>query len=298
MRVVTQSGLEHVGTSPVGVGLRHEHYNVALDPASPSIDFVEVHAENFFAKGGVTSHLLDKIVDMYPVSIHGTSMGLGSGISISDEYLKNFARLVNLIDPILISDHACFTWGRLSNKPVHAGDLLPLQFDRATLKVLSNNVDRVQQLLGRQILIENIVTYKHFAHNDFSETEFLSRLVENTQCGLLVDLNNLLVNFNNFPVGEPIESARQWLREVPSHAVKELHLAGSSEPTPGAMIVDDHAQPVSDQCWLLFSQAIKRFPKAAVLLEWDNNLPNWEELVNEARKANWWMNNLETELML
>ncbi|GGB21260.1 DUF692 domain-containing protein [Agarivorans gilvus] len=297
MTVLTQSSLEALGNSPVGVGLRHEHYNFALEPSSPSIDFVEVHAENFFAKGGATSYLLDQVAERYPVSIHGTSMGLGSGVSINDQYLKNFARLVNRIKPFLISDHACFTWGNLTNEPVHAGDLLPLQFDRATLQALSDNVDRVQQLLGRQILVENIVSYKSFAHNDFSETEFFSRLVENTQCGLLVDLNNLLVNFKNFPVGKPIEVAKQWLTEVPSDAVKELHLAGSSEPAPGAMIVDDHAQAVSDECWLLFYEAIKRFPEAAVLLEWDNNLPAWDELISEARKANGWMNRLKTELI-
>lgn len=293
-----QARPETLRFSPVGVGLRHEHYQSALDQSSPSIDFVELHAENFFAQGGATSYLLDQIAERYPVSIHGTSMGLGSTARINDTYLKNFARLVNRINPILISDHACFTWGELNGKPVHAGDLLPLQFDRATLQALSQNVDRVQQLLGRQILVENIVSYTSFPHNDFSETEFFSLLVEQTQCGLLVDLNNLLVNFRNFPSGEPILAAKQWLNEVPVHAVKELHLAGSTEATPGAMIVDDHAQPVSDECWLLFYKAIKSFPGAAVLLERDNNLPGWEELISEARQANWWMDRIETELML
>lgn len=294
MVVLTQGGLKTSSNSPIGVGLRYEHYNSALAQSSPSIDFVELHAENFFAQGGALSDLLEQIAQRYPVSIHGTSMGLGSAAGIKTEYLNHFARLVNRINPFLISDHACFTWGTLGDKPVNAGDLLPLQFDKVTLKVLSDNVDRVQQLLGRQILVENIVTYKSFANNDYSETEFLSRLVENTQCGLLVDLNNVLVNFKNFPAGDPQERAKQWLAEVPSHAVKELHLAGSSEPGAGAMIVDDHAQPVSVEGWLLFYHAIKRFPKAAVLLEWDNNLPSWEELVNEARQANWWMNRLET----
>ena len=296
--VVRQSSLEALGNSPVGVGLRHEHYNFALEQSSPSIDFVELHAENFFARGGPTSYLLDQIAERYPISIHGTSMGLGSVIGISDEYLNNFTKLVNRINPFLISDHACFTWGALNSKPVHAGDLLPLQFDKATLKVLSENVDRVQQLLGRQILVENIVNYNAFPRYEFSETEFLSRLVENTQCGLLVDLNNLLVNFKNFPEGEPLEVARRWIKEVPLHAVKELHLAGSSEPTKGALIVDDHSHPVSDECWLLFYDAIKRFPKSATLLEWDNNLPTWNELIGEARQANWWMDRIGSELML
>lgn len=297
MNVTNPSRLNPGANSPIGVGLRHEHYTVALDHSSSSIDFVEIHAENFFAQGGATSYLLDEIIERYPVSIHGTSMGLGSAHDIDKDYLKKFVRLVERVKPILVSDHACFTWGQKGNQLVHAGDLLPLQFDTATLKVLSDNVDRVQQMLGRQLLVENIVSYHQFADNDFSEPEFFSRLVDNTHCGLLVDLNNLLVNFHNFSANDPLEKSRQWLQHIPSHAVKELHLAGSSQSANGSLIIDDHAQPVSDECWLLFYDAIKRFSGAAVLLERDNNLPSWHELVCEARQANRWINRVATEYM-
>lgn len=298
MNVTKRSDLASRTNSPIGVGLRYEHYTVALDQSSSSIDFVELHAENFFAQGGPISYLLDEITERYPVSIHGTGMGLGSVQSIDKDYLKKFVSLVARVNPMLVSDHACFTWGHQNNQLVHAGDLLPLQFDTATLKVLSDNVDRVQQALGRQLLVENIVSYQQFPDNDFSESEFFCRLVENTRCGLLVDLNNLLINFRNFPAGEPLSMARQWLNHIPSHAVKELHLAGSTEPAKGHMIIDDHAQPVSDECWLLFYDAIKRFTGAAVLLEWDNNLPSWQELICEARQANRWINRAASEYML
>ncbi|GGF83235.1 DUF692 domain-containing protein [Alteromonas lipolytica] len=285
MAVLKPGGQALTSSAPVGVGLRHEHYSAALMQPSSSIDFVEIHAENFFADGGAICRLSDQIRDSYPVSIHGTAMGLGSAQGINPDYLKAFANLVKRIDPVLISDHACFTWGKLGNSPVHAGDLLPLKFDRATLDVLCDNIDRVQQLLGRQLLIENIVTYIPVAQSQFTETEFLSRVVEQTQCGLLVDLNNILVNYHNFSRENPLVQARQWLSELPAQAVKELHLAGSSPAAPGKLVVDDHGQPVSDDCWALFHNAHERFPEAATLIEWDNNLPQWPQLLAEAEQA-------------
>ncbi|MGQ8365114.1 DUF692 domain-containing protein [Glaciecola sp. 1036] len=271
--------------APVGVGLRHEHYSTALLKSSPSVDFVEIHAENFFAKGGAISRLLDQIVDTYPVSIHGTAMGLGSAQGISANYLRKFVQLVNRVNPILVSDHACFTWGALGNNPVHAGDLLPLKYDQATLNVLVNNIDQVQQALGRQILIENIVTYKHFENEDFYEAAFLAKVAEKTQCGLLVDLNNILVNYHNFSDANPLQAAKKWLQHIPPHLVQELHLAGSTPVQSDAYIVDDHGQPVSDECWELYETTLSMFPNAAVLIERDNNLPSWTELTNEAKHA-------------
>lgn len=289
MAVLKPGSQAPVSSAPVGVGLRHEHYSAALIQPSSSVDFVEIHAENFFAEGGAASRLLEQIGESYAVSIHGTAMGLGSAQGVNSGYLKAFANLVDRVNPVLVSDHACFTWGQLDSLPVHAGDLLPLQFDRATLAVLCDNIDRVQQLLGRQLLIENIVTYLPAARSEFSETEFLTRMVEQTQCGLLVDLNNILVNLHNFSGGNPLAQACLWLSELPAQAVKELHLAGSSPVAPGMLVVDDHGQSVSDDCWALFHEAHERFPTAATLIEWDNNLPAWPELLQEAEQARWRM---------
>ena len=128
----------------VGVGLRHPHYQDALRGAS-SLDFVEIHAENFFASGGMIKELLDEVSEIYPVSLHGTSMGLGSASPIDQQYLKKFKMLVDRLNPAFISDHACFTWASPLGKNVHAGDLLPLEFNLPSLNVLIENVDRVQQ---------------------------------------------------------------------------------------------------------------------------------------------------------
>ena len=269
----------------IGVGLRFEHYNQALAQKARSIDFVELHAENFFAQGGPSQHLLKKIAKLYRVSIHGTSMGLGSLAGINDRYLNRFTQLVKDVNPIYVSDHACFTWGKNSGKPLHAGDLLPLKFDCKTFNAIVANIDRVQQSIGRQLLVENVVTYFSFSKNVFAEAEFLAEVAHRTQCGLLVDLNNILVNLHNQKVLDSTVNALKWLSFLPQEYVKELHLAGSSSPHQGGMIIDDHSKPVSEQCWQVYALAIQHFPKAATLIEWDNDLPTWDTLLQEATKA-------------
>lgn len=284
MSAVSQHN-ERVDSTRVGVGLRHEHYAEALAQTSHSVDFLEIHAENFFAKGGVIPAFLDVLTEQYPLSIHGTAMGLGSAKGIDPAYLKRFVDLVNRVNPILVSDHACFTWGYSDDQPLHAGDLLPLTYDQASLDILINNIDRVQQALGRQILIENIVSYVDHRSDPMREAEFLAEAASMTNCGLLVDLNNVLVNGQNFYPDNTSQYAVNWLKTLPAKAVKEIHLAGSSAVAPGELIIDDHSQPVSHACWALYQQAIHLFPGAATLIEWDNDLPTWTRLQEEADTA-------------
>lgn len=271
--------------TPIGVGLRFEHYDDVLQQTSLPVDFLEIHAENFFSESAAHTQFLEQITQRLPLSIHGTSMGLGSAAGINKRYLEKFAALVEKVNPIFVSEHACFTWGNLDGKPVHAGDLLPLRFDKATLRTLVSNIDQVQQLLGRPILIENIVSYHQFEDQDYREAEFLALMAEQSGCGLLVDLNNILINLHNHDKGNIAEKAKQWLDIIPQERVGELHLAGASQVTTSALLIDDHSQPVSESCWQLFQYAIERFTNAAVLVEWDNNLPDWTVLVTEADKA-------------
>ena len=271
-------------SSMVGVGLRHPHYKEAL-LGSSSIDFVEVHAENFFAKGGILPAILDDIAQQYPISLHSTSMGLGSAVGINRDYLLRLKRLSQQITPILISDHACFTWSNLNGSSVHAGDLLPLEFSQQSLQVIVENVDKVQQVLGRKILVENLSSYVEFRFSDMSETEFLTELVNRTGCGLLVDLNNLIVNAHNFSDEGSLKTATQWLQQLPSRAVGEIHLAGYTPVSENELIIDDHSQPVSDECWSLYRTALKQFGLVTTLIEWDNNLPSWSVLLEQATKA-------------
>ncbi len=268
----------------IGVGLRHPHFQDALS-GSPAIDFVEVHAENFFAGGGIASTFLEKIIKRYDLSLHSTSMGLGSAIGVNGGYLEKLSLLVEKLNPCLISDHASFSWTQHKGRNIHAGDLLPLEFSHSSLDLLVENIDRVQQKLGRQLLIENISSYITFHPTELSETEFLVTAAERSQCKLLVDLNNLLVNSRNVDDDNPLDTSIQWLNEIPSHLVGEIHLAGYSVNSNREMIIDDHSQAVSDECWQLYRTAIERFGSVATLIEWDNQLPSWDTLVSEADKA-------------
>ncbi|BFM15481.1 DUF692 domain-containing protein [Maricurvus nonylphenolicus] len=268
----------------VGVGLRHAHYGDAMSGTS-AIDFVEVHAENFFAQGGASLSLLQDVSERYPLSLHSTSLGLGSASGINAAYLEKLALLTERVNPVLISDHACFTWSQLHGHSVHAGDLLPLEYSARSLQLLIDNVDRVQQHFGRQILVENVSAYIAFNDTTMSEAEFLVALAQRSGCGLLVDLNNVLVNAHNFPEGDPLTVAKQWVDAIPSELIGELHLAGYTPSVSPELIIDDHSQAVSEECWALYEYTIQRTGPIATLIEWDNDLPAWPILVAEALKA-------------
>lgn len=268
----------------VGVGLRHAHYKDVLDGNAP-IDFLEVHTENFFGQGGLALQVLDNVATRYPLSFHGTAMGLGSAVGIDKRYLQQLKTLVEQFNPRFVSDHASFSWVQLNGKTKHLGDLLPIAFNRKSLAVLTDNVERVQQYLGRQILVENIVSYLNLPDQTMEESEFFAELVASTQCGLLVDLNNLLVVARNENRPSPLDYAMSWLQKIPASAVLEVHLAGYTEVPDGEIIVDDHSQAISSECWQLYEFALKQFDGASTLIEWDNQLPSWENLLYEVKKA-------------
>lgn len=281
-------------TVAIGVGLRHPHYSDVLAPsvgnkdndakASP-IDFVEVHSENFFAQGGASRALIREVAEKYPVSLHSTALGLGSKAAIAGSYLESLNELVKVVNPFLMSDHAAFSWSELDGRSIHAGDLLPIAFNQKNLKSMADNIDAVQQLTGRRLLIENLSAYLTPKNSVLAETEFLITLAELTQCGLLIDLNNLVVNANNFSNEKSIDYAKQWLQQIPRGIVGEIHLAGFTPVGESELAIDDHSQPVSDVGWQLYQFALQRFGAVPTLIEWDNNLPTWQALLNEANKA-------------
>jgi uncharacterized protein (UPF0276 family) len=268
----------------IGVGLRHQHFADALTTPS-NIDFVEVHSENFFAQGGATQSVLAQASEKYAISLHSTAIGLGSAQGVPSHYLQKLKQLMSTCKPILMSDHACFSWSQLKGQQVHAGDLLPLAYNVQTLRVLAHNIDRVQQYLGRSLLVENLSAYIQFPQAYMSETEFLVTLSELTGCKLLVDLNNIIVTANNINAENPLAYAQQWLADIPTTMVGEIHLAGFTPVNEGELVIDDHSQVVSSQGWHLYRNALERFGKVPTLVEWDNNLPSWQTLITEADKA-------------
>lgn len=274
----------HTNDISIGVGLRHAHYSDALTQPK-AIDFVEVHAENFFADGGAACAVLEEVKDLYSISLHATTLGLGSGRKIPEQPLEKLNRLIERVDPILVSDHACFTWSSLHDRPVHAGDLLPVAFNHSNLDIMVENVIQVQERLSRQILVENLSAYVTPPGATMPEAAFLSELCQRADCRLLLDLNNLVVNAVNTGIENPLASIASFIEQIPSQSVGEIHLAGCAKPLPGEPMIDDHSQPVPEIVWNAYRLALKRFGAVPTLIEWDTALPTWDFLTHEAVKA-------------
>lgn len=279
-------------TARAGIGLRQPHYR-DFRAAQPDVGFVEVHSENFFNPHDASAAVLQAVRQDHAVSLHGVGLALGSACGLDEGHLDALAALVERVEPVRVSDHACFAralWTR--NGIVHANDLLPIALTSAQLDVFCDNVQRVQDRLRRSILVENLSGYLDYADNAFSEAEFFGELCRRTGCGMLLDVNNLMVNARNAAAldpgaSEPLLAVRGWLDELaatlPTGAVGEMHLAGHSEQN--GLIVDDHADVVSASVWEAYVHALRRFGPVATLIEWDTDLPELGVLVGEAETA-------------
>ena len=272
--------------APVGIGWRHYHYGELLQ-SLPSLDFIEVHSENFFAQGGAALAVLRQGREHYPVSLHGVGLALGSAVGIDAWHLDQLAHLVEHIEPVRVSDHACFARGTVAGQPVHAADLLPIPFNGAALDVLSANVQQVQERLKRQLLVENLSAYVSFSSSDRSETDFLNELAQRTGCGLLVDVNNIYVNALNDQLAgrcdDPLGACLQWIDRIAPVSVGELHLAGHINR--GDVVIDDHGSRVCASVWQIYRHAQERFGHVPALIEWDTDVPPLATLLDEAALA-------------
>lgn len=273
-------------TAPVGIGWRHPHYGELLEQL-PALDFIEVHSENFFADGGAALAVLRQGREHYPVSLHGVGLALGSAVGIDDWHLDRLAQLVKQIEPVRVSDHACFARGYVAGESVHAADLLPVPFNSAALDAMCANVQRVQDRLKRQLLVENLSAYVSFDSSDLAETEFLNTLVQRSGCGLLVDVNNIYVNALNEQLAgrchDPLAACLRWINAIAPPSVGELHLAGHINT--GDMVIDDHGSRVSAPVWQIYRHAQARFGNAPALVEWDTDIPPLAVLLDEVALA-------------
>ncbi|MDP1742230.1 MAG: DUF692 domain-containing protein [Polaromonas sp.] len=282
--------MTNAGHFSTGIGWRHPHYAELLESA-PALDFLEVHSENFFGQGGAALALLHQARARYPISLHGVGLALGSAAGVDPWHLDQLARLVERIEPVRVSDHACFARGVLGQSVVHAADLLPIAFHRRSLDVLCANVQQVQERLQRPLLVENLSAYVSFASSDMEEPAFLAELARRTGCGLLVDVNNLYVNaLNECYAGstvDPLHSCKNWLEQIPAHVVGELHLAGHQDC--GDIVIDDHGSRVCEPVWEIYRHATNRFGRSAqglaTLVEWDTDVPPLQVLLDEASRA-------------
>lgn len=259
--------------SGCGVGLRREHYQEILEGA-PEIPWFEATTENFLVAGGRPLHVLERVRERWPGALHGVSLSIGSAEPLDGAYLDRLAALVERIDPAIVSDHLC--WTRIEGHNSH--DLLPLPFTVEAVLTAAAKIRRVQERLGRSILVENVSTYLRFRENEMSEWEFVAAVAEEADCGILLDVNNVYVNARNHGF-DPY----MYLAGIPAGRVGQFHLAGHEDH--GGFVIDTHDHPVPDAVWDLFRAAVGRFGPLPTLLERDARTPHLTELIEEARSA-------------
>ncbi|MGO4478543.1 DUF692 family multinuclear iron-containing protein [Massilia sp. 2TAF26] len=261
----------------VGIGLRAPHYRQWLE-RRPAAGWLEVHTENYLARSGWDWHVLQALRRDYPLSLHGVGLGLGSAQGFCEQHLQRVRELAAAIEPALVSEH--LSWGALRDRQLN--DLLPLRLDGAVLDLVATRVERVQEVLKRRILVENVSTYLRFAGDAMSEAEFLAALARRTGCGILLDVNNLYVNQCNH--GEDALAALDALSSLaPPGAVGELHLGGHL--VAGHAVIDHHGDRVAPPVWALYREALARFGAVPALIEWDTDVPALEVLLEEAAMA-------------
>jgi uncharacterized protein len=267
-----------------GIGLRQPHYEAVLS-AHPALGFVEVHSENFFADGGAALAVLHEARSHYAVSLHGVGLSLGSAAGLDPWHLDRLARLVDRIEPVRVSDHASFARApAVPGGPVlHGNDLLPVAFTRASLEVFVANVTQVQERLRRPILVENLSAYIAWQEAEFDEPTFFNELVRRSGCGLLLDLNNLVVNALNTGAADPVATACAWVDAIAPASVGEIHLAGYHDT--GEIVIDDHGSRVHEPVWQVYRHTLARLGPRPTLIEWDTGLPALEVLLDEAHRA-------------
>ena len=256
-----------------GLGLRPQHYNEILD-GNRRVDWFEAISENYMAPGGKPLHYVERVRAQYPLVLHGVSLSIGTTDPLNMDYLDGLKALSNRLQPMWMSDHLCWTGAHGRN--MH--DLLPLPYTEEALAHVAGRVQRVQEHLGRELVLENVSSYVEFAHSTMTEWDFIAELAKRTGCGLLLDVNNIYVSAFNHGF-----DAQDFLAGIPKDRVRQIHLAGHSNM--GTHIIDTHDAPVVDPVWRLYADALRRFGPVPTMIERDDNIPPFAELVAELDTA-------------
>jgi uncharacterized protein (UPF0276 family) len=259
--------------SAAGIGWRAPHYRQVL-AEGPAVGWLEVHSENFFGRGGQPLHFLERARALYPLSLHGVGLSLGSTDTLSRAHLSRLKELVVQFEPGLVSDHLC--WGSIGGR--HLNDLLPVPYTEEALELVCRHVQEAQEFLGRQILVENVSSYLQFSDSTIAEWDFLAQVARGTGCGILLDVNNIYVSSVNHGF-DPL----RYLDAIPPGVVQEIHLAGFD--SNGLCLIDTHGKPVYGPVWNLYGEALSRVGPVPTLIEWDTDIPSLEVLLAEAAKA-------------
>lgn len=256
-----------------GLGLRSQHYDYVLE-YQPAVDWFELITENYLAPGGRPRAILHKIRANYPVVLHGLSFNIGSNEAPDLHYLAQLKALINDIQPAWVSDHIC--WTGLHGKTSH--DLLPIAYNPETLSQVADKVNRIQDALQQRIVLENPSIYLQFRSASMSEPDFINALTEQTGCRILLDVNNVYVSCFNLG-----QDPYAHISALNHNCVQQFHLAGHTHN--GNHIIDTHDHPVSDAVWELYAHACRHFGETATLLERDDHIPPFPELMAELELA-------------
>lgn len=261
----------------VGVGFKPQHFQDVMKDTGP-VGFFEVHAENYMGDGGLPHAQLSALRRDHAFSIHGVGLSIGAARGLDGAHLARLKRLCDRYEPESFSEHLAWS----THDTGFLNDLLPLPYTQEALDVVSSHVDEVQETLGRRILLENPSTYVTFEQSTMTETEFLAAVAVRTGCGLLLDVNNVFVSAANHDF-DPYD----YIGRFPLRHVGEIHLGGHAvESLPsGPLLIDAHATAVADPVWELFAHVIWRIGPVPTLVEWDNDVPEWSALVDEAARA-------------
>ena len=258
----------------IGIGLRAPHYDHILT-RKPVVDWFEIISENFMIDGGRPLHILDQILEQYKVVQHGVSMYFGSAGRPDKEHLRRLKDLVKRTGTPWVSDHLC--WGSVDGRYTH--DLLPMPYTFEAAKLTAQKIREVRDFLEVPVAVENVSSYAEYHVSEMTEWEFLNEVVERADCGILLDVNNIYVSSRNHNF-DPLT----YINSGPSERLAQIHIAGHSKFQK--YILDTHDHPVIDPVWKLYDRAIQRVGHTATLLEWDDSIPTFQEVHDEALKAN------------
>ena len=263
-----------------GLGLRTEHYEDVL-VQNPDVDWFEITTENYLVPGGKPLYYLDKIRQSYPLIMHGVSLSLGSCDPLDENYLKQIKQLVNHIEPAWVSDHLC--WTGVNGFNLH--DLLPLPYTKEAVNHVVSRIQQVQDYLRRPLLIENVSSYLTYQQSEMSEWQFIKDIVKKSGCYILLDVNNVYVSAKNHNFN-PMD----YINAMPKDSVAQIHLAGHSNE--GFYIIDTHDAPVSPEVWSLYEKTIRRLGPISTMIERDDKIPPFSEMMDElnhARRISAWV---------
>ena len=257
----------------VGLSARPQHFKNLLDQ-NTQLPWIEVLADNYTFKDSIAYNNLKLLSEVYPVVFHCVSSSIASYDELNFAYLEKIKELIDIFNPIWVSDHLCF----VSSDNQYSHDLIPVPYTDENIIRIGARIKTLQEYFERPFLIENVSNYFFYKSSSLSEVDFINGILEEANCDLLLDINNLYVNEKNFGIKNS-----DFLDKVMKSRVKQIHLAGYSEMD--GYLLDTHSKPVYEPVWAYYRQAIEKLGKIPTCIEWDSDIPDFEEILLETRKA-------------